>query len=85
MIDWGDGTIEPIVSTTPSHTYVTSGDYTIQMSNITRFYNYSSDTSYAGKLTAVNDWGGIAWTNMSLMFAYANHLNLLPASAPNMV
>jgi PKD repeat protein len=57
MIDWGDGTIEPIASTTPSHTYASIGNYTIKMSGITRFYNNVPNSDYHGKLTAVTDWG----------------------------
>jgi surface protein len=82
MIDWGDGSIEPIVSTTPSHTYASSGDYTIKMSGISAFRDFGS--AYHGKLLSVTDWGGIAWTSMQFMFEFANHFNFIPATGPNM-
>lgn len=94
MVDWGDGTIEPIaignvtpfttINATPSHTYRSSGDYTIKISGISAFSNYSKKDLYHGKLLSVTDWGGIEWTNMQIMFKYANHLNLFPATGPNM-
>jgi surface protein len=84
MIDWGDGTIE-VLTATPSHTYAMSGDYTIKMNGISRFSSYGGGSDYHGKLISVTDWGGIAWTSMQSMFQYADHLNLLPATGPNMV
>ncbi len=83
MIDWGDGTIE-VLTATPSHTYASSGDYTVKMSGISTFFLYGANSNYHGKLLSVTDWGGIAWTNMWSMFRFADHLNLLPVAAPNM-
>lgn len=39
IVDWGDGTVEKITTSTPSHTYAIAGDYTIKISSMTRFYN----------------------------------------------
>lgn len=61
VIDWGDGTIEPITTGTPSHFYLTPGDYTIVMSNITYFGAESYSANYHGKLISVDSWGGITW------------------------
>ena len=84
MIDWGDGTIEPIIFTTPSHTYTNPGTYTIKMSGITGFAQFGFGSNYHGKLTTVTSWGGIAWTDVQYMFYRANRLTTVPALAPDL-
>jgi surface protein len=32
----------------------------------------------------VDDWGGIKWSDMINMFAYADHLNTIPSTAPDL-
>lgn len=87
-IDWGDATpIEMLPLTwVVAHTYGVSGDYTVKMSGITAFYrtdDWGWDNQYHGKLLSVDDWGGIAWTSMNGMFAYADHITSLPIGLPN--
>ena len=84
IVDWGDGTVEKITTSTPSHTYAIAGDYTIKISSMTRFYNPVSHSNSFGKLIAVTDWGGVKWTSMDYMFAYANNFNQIPTDAPDL-
>jgi surface protein len=67
-----------------THKYAGAKDYKIKIQNITRFANYSANNSSFGKLIAVNDWSNIQWTTTNSMFTYADHLNSIPSSAPNL-
>ncbi len=84
-IVWGDWTTEVLSTPTPSHTYGVTGDKTINIKwDIKTFSTYWGNANYAWKLLSVTKWDNINWTSMNNMFAYANKLNSLPATAPNL-
>jgi len=46
-VDWGDGNVEAYSGSTTSltHTYTDSGDKTVKLQGITRFYNGTSNSN----------------------------------------
>ena len=55
-IDWGDGNTTTGVTSAPSHTYSSAGVYTIRMSGVKVFINFSNGNDKL-KITNVANWG----------------------------
>ncbi|MCD8206539.1 MAG: BspA family leucine-rich repeat surface protein [Bacteroidales bacterium] len=80
-VDWGDGsTVQAVISSQPSHTYATEGEYDIIINGkVTHLY--SSNISSSGNplpLTAVKQWGKTGLTDMQYAFRYCENLVSLP-------
>ena len=82
-VDWGDGTVEESVSGSRTHTYDSSGNHTIRISDgIMRFYlNGHAD---APKLTSIDQWGDAQWTSMRSAFEGASNMAYNAADAPDL-
>ena len=67
-IDWGDGNVDTGVTSSEaspsSHTYSTSGIYTVEVSgNLTKI-RYDNDRARdLEKIISISQWGDIAWTS----------------------
>lgn len=89
-IDWGDGVETFTVPSlqTITHTYASSGTYTVKITgNITQWRTSATDyndASRAGKLTKVLDWGDMNWQSNDSMFLAAKNLTAIPTTAPKL-
>ncbi len=79
-VDWGDGTVENITSSQPSHTYAEAGEYDISIKGtMTRLYSYGISTATSSlPITAVKQWGRTGLINMQYAFYYCRNLTTLP-------
>ena len=79
QVDWGDGSTPDTLTT---HTYTSSGTYTVLVSGtgITDF-DYRSGTG-SGYLTACDSFGEIGLTNLSYAFYNALNLTVVPSALP---
>jgi hypothetical protein len=88
-IDWGDGNVDTGVTSSAaspaSHTYSTSGIYTVEVSGgLTQVEYANVDERDKQKLIDISQWGDIAWTSFSN--AYNRCVNLVGSftDAPDM-
>ena len=77
-VDWGDGEITEYATITTDnnlrHNYDTSGTYTIHISgNFSEIY-LQDNTTTAGKLQSIDQWGDIEWTTMAGAFYGADNM-----------
>ncbi|KAF3978686.1 MAG: BspA family leucine-rich repeat surface protein, partial [Methylococcales symbiont of Iophon sp. n. MRB-2018] len=83
-IDWGDGTIEEVTDSNPTHTYGAAGDYTVTATNtITRFY-LNNNAENRAKLTDIQQWGTANWPNMDAAFSGASNMTMSATDSPNL-
>ncbi|WP_409029182.1 BspA family leucine-rich repeat surface protein [Gracilimonas sediminicola] len=84
-IDWGDGTLETYTGDDPdpSHTYATSGTYTVTIGGI--FPHMMPDTDGdLDQLVSLESWGSIKWEDMTRMFAWARNMEYKATDAPDL-
>ena len=83
-IDWGDGTIETNQTGNATHTYTSSGIYSISISgDFPRIYmggNYPDEL----KIISIDQWGTIEWNQMSYAFLGAANLQLNALDSPDL-
>lgn len=81
IIDWGDGTITSYIATSsPTHTYATSGDHLISFTGSFTHLRFDGQT----KLRGVTQWGTCKWTSMERMFDGCTNFNSLPSTSPDL-
>ncbi|MFK7937292.1 MAG: BspA family leucine-rich repeat surface protein [Saprospiraceae bacterium] len=78
-IDWGDGSAVENSTGEISHTYVTPGIHTVQISGLFPSFQASGEEWYpeipnAAKLVSVEQWGSIEWLSMASAFLNAENL-----------
>jgi len=83
IIDWGDGTVTPVTTIGPhTHDYGTDGTYTVSVTGSATAYNsmqYGGVLSERQKLTRVENWGTLGFTNLAFAFMGASNLTFVPA------
>lgn len=90
-VNWGDGSpvVGPLATGAPfpSHTYASTGTYTINVSGtyLQSFGNYDSTWAGAARLTAVTSWGDLGLEVMDSAFLGATALTAVPATLPSSV
>jgi surface protein len=85
-IDWGDGSPEETVTgddPDPSHTYATSGTYTISITG-TFPHLYLNGGPDAAKLQTIEQWGTVAWESMDSAFEGAVNLTYNATDVPDL-
>ncbi|GGE45007.1 hypothetical protein GCM10010832_26200 [Psychroflexus planctonicus] len=86
-IDWGDGTIESGLTGNSSHTYQTSGTYTVSITGVfPHFMLCSSSNNFncdnAKKIKSVESWGNQLWKSMFSTFRHTEDLVFNATSTP---
>ncbi|MGB0525086.1 MAG: BspA family leucine-rich repeat surface protein, partial [Flammeovirgaceae bacterium] len=80
---WGDGTIERNVTGDATHTYATTGTYTVVISGaFPRIY--FNNTGSHNHLLTVEQWGEIAWNSMERAFTGCENLKINATDAPDL-
>ena len=73
-VNWGDGTTSSATGSI-SHTYDNAGTYTVSISgDLAKITHTVSNATDAAKLVSVEQWGDIAWSDMSGMFRGASNM-----------
>ncbi|MEM7297555.1 MAG: BspA family leucine-rich repeat surface protein, partial [Bacteroidota bacterium] len=82
-VDWGDGNSDMNVAGDITHTYSSAGTYTVSISgDFPRIYfNNGGDKE---KILTVEQWGSIAWSDMSLAFRGCSNLDINATDAPDL-
>lgn len=84
-INWGDGHTNTYTATqAPSHTYVSSGEYTVSFTGTFPRLTFGVLSNPNTKLKAVQQWGTQKWTSMSNMFQACRTINSFPTEAPDL-
>lgn len=84
QIEWGDGTIDRNVVNTITHTYDTSGTYTIKISgDFPRFYFDETQADWS-KLLTIEQWGDIRWSSMERAFINCSNLVINALDTPDL-
>ncbi|EZH75937.1 hypothetical protein ATO12_03865 [Aquimarina atlantica] len=81
-IDWGDGTVDKNQTTTPSHSYVTAGTYTVSISGTFPMFMMSPESREA--LETIEQWGDNQWESLLGAFAGAVNMTYNAKDVPNL-
>lgn len=74
-IDWGDGTVESITSSTPpTHVYASAGTYTVAIKGKFPRIEMISEDGFALKLMSIEQWGSTPWESMNGAFGYCANM-----------
>jgi len=83
-VNWGDGSADDVgVSGDATHTYVTSGIYTVTISGLFPriYFNNSGDKQ---KIISVEQWGTNVWSSMSKAFMGSSNLVINATDVPDL-
>ncbi|MBG6132548.1 surface protein [Aquimarina sp. EL_43] len=92
-IDWGDGTIEANVTTTPKHTYVEPGVHTVSVSGVLPAVQFKDKpgevegdgaASNAAKLETIEQWGDNEWESFAEAFIFCENMTYNAKDIPNL-
>lgn len=92
-IDWGDGTIEANVTTSPKHTYVEPGVHTVSVFGVlpaVQFKDKPGDVegegavSNAAKLETIEQWGDNEWESFAEAFIDCENMTYNAKDIPNL-
>ena len=84
-VDWGDGTVETLTTTAPTHTYSSAGEYTIKVTPAegSTYRPYFNDAVSDTSIASVSGTGGSqlgttvenAWTGASNMTSFSSDID----------
>jgi len=82
-VDWGDGNTDAGITGDATHTYVTSGNYSVSITgSFPRiFFN---DTGDKEKIISIDQWGNQVWSSMYKAFFGCSNLNGSASDVPNL-
>ena len=88
-VDWGDDTgTEAVITSSPTHTYVTPGTYDITVTDWlvggTKRINFASNAAQAPLVWAVKQWGNTVWTSMKETFINCSNMVLTATDVPTL-
>ena len=76
-VDWGDGTLETIFSDeTKTHTYSTSGTYTVTIDGIIEGWNFNEDSTSKDDIIEIVSWGELKLGDLGSHFKGCSKLTL---------
>ena len=83
-IDWGDGTVEFVTYSGPTHNYGDDGIYTVSVTGSVTAYNsfsYGGVASNRAKLISVDSWGQLGFTSMYRAYYNCTNLGSVPPTS----
>ena len=83
-IDWGDSPVETDITGNSTHTYRDAGIHTVYISGNFERIHLDGQQPNAGRLTSIEQWGDIYWTNMSNAFAGASNMTYSAMDTPDL-
>ena len=84
VLDWGDGNSDLAVTGTASHTYASSGIYTITLSEtFTGFFYNNSSANDKDKLIEIMQWGTAEWANAESAFRGCTQMEHTAEDSPD--
>ena len=74
-VDWGDGNMDTGLTDDATHTYATSGTYTVSITGtfLAIYFNNGGD---GNKIRTIKQWGTNPWASMTNAFAGCSNLNI---------
>ncbi|MBQ4821728.1 BspA family leucine-rich repeat surface protein [Aquimarina sp. MMG016] len=83
MIDWGDGTVEKVTSSSNAeHNYGVTGTYTVKL--IGAFPRFAINVNNRENLRSVDQWGSIVWGSFNSAFEGCINLKLTADDIPDL-
>ena len=84
-VDWGDGTVETGFTGDASHSYASTGSYTVEISGTFPAILFSNlSWSNRSKIRTIEQWGDIAWEDMTEAFYGCTRLSYNATDAPDL-
>ncbi len=85
-VDWGDSNTDIGVTGNITHTYASSGIYTVKITGTFPqiYFNGSADSTDMLKILSVENWGNIHWLSMSHAFDNCANLVVNAVDAPDL-
>ncbi len=84
-IDWGDGNTDSNVTGSITHTYATSGTYTVAINGTFPHFDLSDGSGGDhDKILTVEQWGTNPWTSMASAFINATNLTVTATDSPDL-
>ena len=87
-VDWGDGSMQSNLTSDVSHTYQSSGTYTVSITGVFPHFNVCKRSNIACenalKLNTIDAWGNQKWRNMHSSFRNANNMYLVANDIPDL-
>ncbi|WP_318308663.1 BspA family leucine-rich repeat surface protein [Flagellimonas crocea] len=91
QVNWGDGTVDTIDTTDNypvdgevKHTYDTAGGHTVAIYGELPWFVVGPENPNAVKLTSVEQWGDIAWQDLSYAFASCSNMAYNATDLPDL-
>jgi surface protein len=82
-IDWGDGWVQELTNSNPSHQYDKAGIYTIAIKGEFPRINMNQNPN-APKLMSIEQWGSIEWQSMETSFFGCENMVYNATDIPNL-
>jgi len=82
-VDWGDGTTDTNITGDITHTYATTGIYTVSISGSFPAI-YFNNTGDRQKIIEIIEWGDIQWQSMENAFYGCSNLNFDAIDTPDL-
>jgi len=83
-VDWGDGNTDTGVTGGITHTYAIAGTYTVKISGAFPRIYFIGGSGDRLKLLEVQNWGNIAWSNMSYAFYNCSNMDVTAQDTPDL-
>ncbi len=84
-VDWGDGTITTGETDATTHTYASSGTYTVKIIGLFPRIDWRATPSHEGdKLLSVDQWGDNQWASMEAAFSHASNVQITATDIPDL-
>lgn len=79
IVDWGDGTLQHVLTAVPSHQYEAPGTYVVRIygtveSFATNVYELGTDQDMKNTIIAINNWGNTGVRSLKNAFAACRNL-----------
>lgn len=84
-IDWGDGVMETLTNQNPTHTYATSGTYTVSIKGqFPAIRMFDSNVESRAAMVEIAQWGTSQWQTFEYAFYFCENMVLTATDTPDL-